>query len=167
MHVTILQHVQICAWIISSKSSESCMAKLFSTSNNRNKENAICRMQLHPVANSENMPCINTACWWWKNKTKGYDKDEEKMLNFNLKKKKTNKLVNPPNVPFFKKTFSYFSILLVEFQNWWKLACCFPFTKSSRIYWVQRFPLNTEEYLSPSVRIPWVIWPVFPFCPRQ
>lgn len=38
------------------------------------------------------------------------------MLNFNLKK--TNKLVNPPNVPFFKKTFSYFSILLVEFQNW-------------------------------------------------
>lgn len=49
-------------------------------------------MQLHPVANSENMPCINTACWWWKNKTKGYDKDEEKMLNFNLKKK--NKQTN-------------------------------------------------------------------------
>lgn len=59
-------------------------------------------MQLHPVANSENMPCINTACWWWKNKTKGYDKDEEKMLNFNLKK--TNKQTcKPTQCAFLQK----------------------------------------------------------------
>lgn len=54
-------------------------------------------MQLHPVANSENKHCMLVV----KKKTKGYDKDEEKMLNFNLKKNKQT--CKPTQCAFLQK----------------------------------------------------------------
>ena len=49
-----------------------------------------------------------------------------------------------------KKTICYFGLQQAEFQKRWKLICSVPSAESSRIYWVQRFPPNTEEHMSPS-----------------
>lgn len=48
-----------------------------------------------------------------------------------------------------KKTICDFGLQQAEFQKRWKLICSVPSAESSRIYWVQRFPPNTEEHMSP------------------
>ena len=51
-----------------------------------------------------------------------------------------------------KKTICHFGLQQAEFQKRWKLICSVPSAESSRIYWVQRFPPNTEEHMSPSCK---------------